>query len=470
MGTKILSSIQTKEADQYTILHEPISSIRLMERASRTFVNWFVGKFDNKERWWKVAVICGTGNNGGDGLAIARILPVGFEVSVWVLGNIGNQSADFKQNLQNLIDLQADMEEEAIPIEYWTGGDLPDLEKFDIVIDGILGSGLSRPLDGECLRWARHINAQSKHTVSIDIPTGMVADGSTVGETVFANNVFSFHAPKLAFMSPESAKHMEKFEYGDIGLHPDFLAKVETPYYYFTKEDAIKLQKPRPKFSHKGTYGHALLVAGSTGKMGACILAAEACLKSGVGLCTLAVPSDWMSIVQVSTPRAMAIDQDSMEGLEKYQAIGIGPGLGTSEESFKVLSYVLKNYKKPIVLDADALNLLSQYQELWDLVPALSILTPHPKEFERLFGSAIVDFAIKMAQEKNVVIVLKGAHTATTLPDGVCYFNSTGSTALATGGSGDTLTGIITSLLAQGYSPAEAARLGCFIAGTTTGN
>ena len=468
---KIFTVPQIRALDEYTIAHEPIASIDLMERAARTFSKWFSEKFPDRRR--RVHVLCGPGNNGGDGLAIARLLSQDhYSVNAYVLGIGRSRSPDCATNLRRL------KQSRCCPLEEVTkGGDTPCFDAGAIVIDAVFGSGLSRPVEGYWGGFLEAVNKQPVKRVAVDIPSGMFADEPTTGISVHAHYTFSFEMPKLGFFFPENAQRTGEWTYGSIGLHPDFIEKEPTPYYYTDAVAAGAFVRPRPKFSHKGRYGHALLVAGSYGMVGAAVLAARATLRSGVGLLTIHAPRCAYTVLQTSVPEAM-VHTDTHEyfitGLQtdasKYSAIGIGPGLGTAPLTARALEALLSATKKPLVLDADALNLLAANPSLMTKIPKGSILTPHLKEFERLFGPASNSFERnqlqrRKAKEPGLYIVLKGAHTAIACPDGTCHFNSTGNPGMATGGAGDVLTGIITGLLAQGRPSFEAAVFGVYLHG-----
>ena len=467
---KIFTADQTRELDAYTIDHEPIASIDLMERASLTFVHWFVNKFPDHDI--PVHVFCGSGNNGGDGLASARLLQQRFyNVTVWFCKISENPSPDFQANWDRLprrTELQIRTIEKGAP--------LPDLPENVIAIDAIFGSGLNRPVEGYWADLFQHLNEQNITRVSIDIPSGLFADQHSEGACMHADFTFSFEMPKRAFFFPENQNIVGEWSFESIGLHPDFITKTDTPFYYIDIIFAKKLLHKRQKFNHKGNFGHALLIMGSYGKVGAAILAARACLRSGVGLVTIHAPKCAYPILQMSIPEAMVnIDRhefflSEIPKLSAYKAIGVGCGIDQKRSSAEALEELLERSPIPLVLDADALNLISKNQKLVKKIPKNSILTPHPKEFERLFGATKNDFERNelqrtKARELNIYIVLKGAHTCIACPDGSCYFNATGNPGMATGGSGDVLTGIITGLLAQSYTPFEAATLGVYLHG-----
>ncbi|MEM6966255.1 MAG: NAD(P)H-hydrate dehydratase, partial [Bacteroidota bacterium] len=380
-------------------------------------------------------------------------------------------SADFSKNLQRIPPHQN------IKVYHINKGDaLPDVLAGKILIDAIFGSGLNRAVTGYWGEVLAFFNQQNQPIVSIDIPSGVFADQRTVGISVQADYTFSFQTPKLAFFFPENEKRIGKWYFDEIGLHADFYEKTKTSFFYLLKKDVQQILRPRAKFSHKGTFGHGLLIAGSYGKMGAAILAAKAALRSGAGLITTHVPKCGYTLLQTAFPEAMvSVDEhefcfSKITDFEKYNAIGIGCGLGTNALSAQGLKDFLEKVEIPIVLDADALNLISQNKTWLKLIPPGSILTPHPKEFARLFGPTDDHFERNKLQrtcskKHNIYVVLKGANTCVSTPQGHCYFNSTGNPGMATAGSGDVLTGILLSLLAQGYNPLDACLLGVYLHG-----
>ncbi len=357
--------------------------------------------------------------------------------------------------------------------------DLPEIGEDDIIIDAIFGSGLTRPVSGFIGEVIEHINAADAVTISIDIPSGLFADRHAdpkEGKIIHADYTLSFQLPKLAFLLPENDSFVGEWHILDIGLHHDYINNAEVKNFLLTKRDVQTTLRPRNKFAHKGTFGHALLIAGSYGKTGAAILASRACLRSGVGLLHTHIPKAGYEIMQTAVPECMlSIDRydnyfSEVPDLGMYNAVGIGPGLGMEKQSQMALKLLIQNFSNPIVFDADALNILAENKTWLAFLPKGSILTPHPKEFERLAGKWADDYEKlqklrDLCFKYNIYIVLKGAYTCTGTPDGMCYFNSTGNPGMATAGSGDVLTGLITGLLAQGYSPAQAATLGVYLHG-----
>lgn len=466
---KILKADQIRSWDQFTIDKQPIASIDLMERAATKCFEWL------DENGWFVysfSVFCGKGNNGGDGLAIARMLANrGCKVSVYILEFGHKGTEDFQTNLAKLHQYSS------VDIHFIQDENFHSLAKETIVIDALFGSGLTRPPDGITSSLIDHINNSGCAIISIDVPSGMSVDQSSKGNKIVkANYTLSFQCYKLAFLLAENAAYVGEVVILDIGLMPEFLTSLDTNLEIVDKTFIRSIYKPRNRFAHKGNFGHALIVAGSYGKIGAAVLAGKACLRSGVGLLTCFIPKCGYEVLQTAVPEAMVmVDANSSiitkvdDDVLKYDSIGIGPGLGTASETRAAVKELVSVYKKPIVLDADALNGLSMEKKLPSLPPG-SILTPHPKEFERLFGESKNDFeriekALKNAKLLSCTIVLKGHHTFIATASGKGYFNNTGNAGMATAGSGDVLTGMITALLAQGYSSEEASVLAVYLHG-----
>lgn len=465
---QILNAAQIRAWDEFTIEHEPIASIDLMERAAAACYQWLVQQYESRN----FSIFCAKGNNGGDGLAIARMLSSNHKVTVYILefGYLGTE--DFQTNLARLhhtpVVIKFIPNEEVIPV----------IPPADIIVDALFGSGLNRPLDGLSAQVVQRINDSGNEMVSIDIPSGLFVDSSSKGnEAVRAKHTLSFQCYKPAFLVPENEQYIGTLQILDIGLHKEYLKTFSSTHVFTDESTARTIIKPRSLFAHKGNFGHALLIAGSFGKIGAAILAAKACLRSGVGLLTVHTPACGNAIIQTAVPEAMA-DSDSNEKinttvtneLNNFDCVGVGPGIDTEYDTAALLHNIICNYKKPLVLDADALNILSQHPQWLAKLPPYSILTPHPREFERLFGHSANDFdrislAKQKAKEYTIIIILKGHHTFIGCPDGKLLFNSTGNAGMATGGSGDVLTGIITGLIAQQYPPEQAAILGVYLHG-----
>jgi len=467
---KILNAEQIRAWDQYTMAHEPIASIDLMERAATKCFewleenNWFVHSF---------SIFCGKGNNGGDGLAIARMLAArGCTVSVNILEFGHKGTDDFQSNLARLHQYPS------VTIHFVQDeANFHTLSKETVIIDALFGSGLTRPLEAITAKLVEHINKSGCQIIAIDIPSGMSVDRSSKGNPIIkANYTLSFQCYKPAFLVAENSEYTGEVVILNIGLLPEFLQSIATNSELLDGSIIRSIYKTRSRFAHKGNFGHAIIVAGSYGKIGAAVLSAKGCLRSGVGLLTFFVPKCGYEIMQTAVSEAMILtDANSSmitkidDDILKYDSLGIGPGLGTATETRAALKESFSVYKKPIVIDADALNGLSMEKNLPTFPPG-TILTPHPKEFERLFGECKNDFeriekAIAKAELLNCVIVLKGHHTFIACPNGKGYFNNTGNAGMATAGSGDVLTGMLTGLLAQDYSSEETAILGVYLHG-----
>ncbi|GBU07448.1 carbohydrate kinase [Bacteroidales bacterium] len=465
--------MQIKAIDAYTISGEPISSIDFMERSAQQFAKK-VMSCTNANR--KIYVFAGPGNNGGDALAVSRImLENGYSVVVYLFNPKGKLSENCSLNKDRLWRMEG-----VHFVEVRDSFDPPDLKKEDVVIDGLFGIGLSRPLAGGFLAVVHYLNQSSAHIISLDIPSGLLADGDLQADDeaiICADKTFTFQFPKLSFFFPESGRYVGDWDLLDIELHTEAIEKEESSFLALSRVKIKSLLKKRGRFSHKGNFGHGLLIAGSKGMMGAAILASKAAMRSGIGLLTSHVPGMGDFILQTSVPEVMtSIDANAdffttLPDIAPYKAIAIGPGLGLQKDSALALEKLLSCSVAPLLIDADALNLIAKNPLLIDKIPKESILTPHPKEFDRLFGSAAscskerLANALEFAAKTQTYLVLKGAYTAICMPTGLCYFNTTGNAGMATAGSGDCLTGIILSLLAQSYSPADAALLGVYLHG-----
>ena len=469
---KIFTTAQVADLDKYTIVNEPVESIDLMERASIRVAEWMAGHVDSKQR---IAFFAGPGNNGGDALAVARLLSQkNFRVKVFIPNSERHLSDCFLINLKRLNFIL-----EVATINWNSSEELPDLSSYDLIVDGLFGTGLSRPLSGFPSLLVKHLNNSGVPILSIDIPSGLMGEdnGSNDNEAIIrATYTLTFEFPKLSFFFKENEDFIGKWEILPIGLHPDGILRTETPWHYTVLSEMAAIVKQRGKFSHKGTFGHALLAAGSYGKMGAAILAARGCLRSGVGLLTVHLPGAGNQIMQIAVPEAMVSVDESENVISRiqltdaYKVVGIGPGIGKATETVNAFKALLATFRAPLVIDADALNILSEHPDMLNDIPAGSILTPHPTEFERLAGHSESGFkrlmlGRKFSETHGVILILKGAHTAIISPDGNCWFNSTGNPGMATAGSGDVLTGILSGLIAQGYSPSEAALLGVYLHG-----
>ena len=469
---KIFPTSDIKQLDACTIEQEPIASIDLMERAAKALTRAIAARWGKDTRF---TVFAGPGNNGGDALAVARLLQEdGYEVETFLFNTKDHLSPDCAANMERLA---------ALPgvnfHEITTQFVFPKLTEEDVIIDGLFGSGLNKPLSGGFAAVVKFINASPAYVVSIDIPSGLMGEDNSYNVAsgiVRADLTLSLQLPKLAFLFPENETYVGEWKLLDIGLSKKAMAEMPSNYQLTGPGEVVALLKPRGKFAHKGNFGRALLIAGSQGMAGASILAARACLRSGVGLLTVHVPFCNNGIVQTAVPEAMT-DLDLSDtcfaaatDTDDFQAVAVGPGLGRSPETVAALAEQIETSDTPMVLDADALNILGENRSLLSRLPKGSLLTPHPVELERLVGKCRNSFerlerARDLAASADVHIVLKGAYTAVISPDGKCRFNTTGNPGMATAGSGDVLTGILLALLAQGYEPGAAAQLGVFVHG-----
>ncbi|OON70670.1 NAD(P)H-hydrate dehydratase [Hymenobacter sp. CRA2] len=467
---KLLTAAQTRQADAATIEHEGISSLALMERAATAFVDWLTARLAPAEAG-AVLVLCGPGNNGGDGLAAARLLHQrGYQVQVGLLP-ADKHSADFEANRRQL--------PAAVSVADWPPQELPPIQPGTVVIDALFGTGLSRPLEGAAAALVQHLNAAQARVVSIDLPSGLFTNAPQPADSpvVRARHTVTFELPKLALLLPQNASYVGQWHAVPIGLSPQFLAEVSADMHLVDAALLADKLPARPTFAHKGTFGHALLLAGSKGKIGAAVLAAHACLRGGVGLLTVQVPGVGYPVLQTAVPEAMCLTDtckthlSELPDLKPYNAVGMGPGIGQDDMTRAALEELLCTARAPLVLDADALNLLGANRSLLDLMPPGTLLTPHPKEFERLTEKARDDYhrlelLRGFARQYQCYVLLKGAYSCLAAPDGQLYFNTTGNPGMATGGSGDILTGLCTALRAdQRLSPLDAALLAIYAHG-----
>jgi NAD(P)H-hydrate epimerase len=471
---KLFETSKIKEIDKYTIENEPIASIDLVERAASVFVNEFCRRYASRRN--RIYVFAGQGNNGADALAVSRLLAEqGYNVFTYLITPFGKLSQDCEENRRRLKEIENKQYEEVV-----SSFSPPVFDPQDIIIDGLFGSGLNRPLDGGFAKIVDYINHSESTVISIDIPSGLFGEDNKENNPQYiiqADLTLTFEFPKLSFLLPENADFVGEWKMLPIGLHPDALLKTKTPYGLITEDDIASLIHKRDRFSHKGDFGHALLMAGSAGKMGAAVLSAKSCMRSGAGLLTVHLPGKGENLMQIALPEAMT-DADrnpdyitELPLFSDYDAIGIGPGIGVNDATKAVLDRLFEiGEDKPLVLDADALNIIAANSELLHKIPQNSVITPHPKEFDRLAGSSENAYermqkARSIAAEQKICIVLKGANTAVCTPAGKVFFNTSGNPGMATAGSGDVLTGIILGLLAQGYGSEEASVIGVYLHG-----
>lgn len=471
---KVFTTEQIRELDRKTIEEEGITSLQLVERVAEGVASEVVSHLHANSM---IAVFAGPGNNGADALAAARMLcEQGYKPEVYLFNIGGNRlSADCRICRDQLLEVSSDIRFTEVVKQF----NRPHLSANHIVIDGLFGTGLSEPLNGGFRELVKYIADSGAFVISIDVPSGLFGDWNpnvVMRNVMHASVTLGVQFPHLCFFLEDNAPVVGKWKTLDIGLSRKEIRRTAAPFYQVERADVAKLLRQREEFCSKADFGSALLIAGSYGMMGAAILSARGALRSGAGKVTVYSPRCGYEAVQSAVPEAMFAAANSDISINEirlnrpYDAIGIGPGIGTSEQTMVALERFLASYDRPLVIDADALNCIASRQNLMNHVPVMSILTPHAGEFDRLFGQqanaeARLVKAIELARQHNVLIVLKGRYTTIVRPDGRLYFNSSGTPAMATPGSGDVLTGVITSLLAQGYRPEVAALAGVYIHG-----
>jgi hydroxyethylthiazole kinase-like uncharacterized protein yjeF len=468
---KLFSKEQIYAGDKLTAERQNISSTELMERAGTQIFNWMHRRMQGAQV--PIHVFCGIGNNGGDGLVLARhLITHGYNVYTYVINYSDKRSKDFLINYDRIKNTTKKW-----PTLLKCTEDFPEIHQNDIIVDAVFGIGLNRPVDDWVKKLFQHFRATKAFTMSIDIPSGLYTDKpiEDPDAVVYAGFTLSFASPKLVFFLPETAKYTVQWEILDIGLDPEFLYTTATEAQLIGKHEVLPNYMPRDKFSHKGTFGHALIIGGSYGKIGAVTLAGRAALAAGAGLVSAYVPKCGYMPLQASFPEAMVITDSDEEKITTIDfditptVVGFGIGVGTDAKTVSAFEAFLKTNKAPLVIDADGLNILAKKKALLKLLPELSILTPHPKELERLVGSWKDDFeklkkAKAFAKKHKVILVLKGANTITIFNEQL-FVNTTGNPGLATAGSGDVLTGVVTGLIAQGYHSSVAAIFGVYLHG-----
>ncbi len=469
---KIFTSEQIRQIDQYTITNEPVSPYDLMERASREL---FARITTLVNRNSDIMVFAGTGNNGGDGLAVTRmLLDSGYRASAFIINISPRRSPEWEVNLSLLNNIGGTP---AVVVD--DSASLPVIPSGTVVVDAIFGSGLTRSPEGLAAEAIRLINKSDSLVISLDVPSGLAGENGEDFDKdaiVKADYTLAIQFPRLSFMFAENYCFTGDWMVVPIGLHPAAIARTDTPYYLLDASAVAPLLRKRGKFDHKGDFGHALLAAGSYGKMGAAILGASAAMHTGAGLLTCHVPLKGYQIIQIAVPEAMAeTDQSELVVSEiadpgRFDAVAIGPGIGCKPNAQKAVNKLLSEYDGPLVLDADAINILGMNREWLKMMKPGTILTPHPKEFARIAGDSNTGFErlqrqLEITAGYNCIVVLKGAHTSVSLPGGRVFFNTSGNPGMATAGSGDVLTGIVLGLLAQGYSPEDAAITAVYLHG-----
>lgn len=468
---KILTAEQLKEADRITLEKQEITSNELMERAAGLVYEEIHKRLQNADI--PIKIFCGIGNNGGDGLVIGRLLiDKGYDVTIYVVNYSDQRSKDFLVNYDHVKNMTKKW-----PVLLKSEDDFPEIKVGDFVVDAIFGLGLNRPLVDWVANLVRHINKSGAFVLSVDMPSGLMADMPSEGgdSIVRANYTISFQAPKMAFYLPDTAEYVGELQILEIGLDREYLKEITAAAQLIFREEARVLYRPRNKFSHKGTYGHALMIGGSYGKIGSICLASTAALRAGAGMVSVFVPKCGYEIIQSILPEAMVLTDENEKHLSNIEfdldpsVIGFGVGVGTGDETVAAFEELLKKNKKPMLIDADGLNILSKNKEFLKFLPEGTVLTPHPKELERLVGRWKDDFeklekVQEFVKEYKIILVLKGAYTFTITPEGM-YINTSGNAGMATAGSGDVLSGVISAFISQGYEPLRAAVFGVYLHG-----
>ncbi len=478
---KLFSQQQIKEWDAYTIIHEPIESFRLMERAAKACTEEIIKIIEDRHFRSSIAddhtikIFCGTGNNGGDGLVIARELSRrNFKVETYIVRYSEHCSDDFLFFHSKMVEVKKNR-----IVDINSENDIPEIHPDDLIIDAIFGSGLNKPVEGLAAEVINRINNGNARVIAVDMPSGLHGDGTSITRNspiIKANSTLTFQVPRIAFMMPENAEYIGNWEVINIHLSEEFLQNTSTMFHYLTEDSIKPMIHRRSPFSHKGNYGHALLIAGSYGKIGAAVLASMAALRVGAGLLTTNIPKCGYDILQTSIPEAMVVCDAELNMIstpikpDNYTAIGIGPGIGMHSSTQNFLKVLIQQTTLPLILDADAINILAENKTWLAFLPKGCVFTPHPKEFERLVGKSSDNFNRMEMQrafsiKNQCYVILKGAHTCISFPDGQLFFNSTGNPGMATAGSGDVLTGMLTGLMAQGYTAAATCMIGVFLHG-----
>jgi len=482
---RILNAAQMREADRFTIEEIGIPSLVLMENAGRQVVAAMEAAYESRLNG-RVAVLCGRGNNGGDGFVVARTLVQrGVDTSVFVIGSLAEVRGDAKTNLDILGRLGVTVVE--IGDEQSWELHFSEISQSTVIVDAIFGTGLKAPLGGMMETVVADINASSIPIVSIDVPSGLSADTPhIIGDCVDASMTVTLAAPKLPLVLPPGEEHAGDVVIADIGIPHEVIDGVEGQHIeLLTPEQLRDVVEPRAADSHKGDFGRVTIVAGSRGKTGAAHLAALGALRSGAGLVTVATPSSVLPIVASMAAEMMteplaesaegSIAGDAIERvLElRHDVIACGPGIGRGPGVAEFVRALLDRATVPLVLDADAITMLADDPgRLTGREERDVIITPHPGEMARLVGSSVeevqanrIDMATDFATTHRVYVVLKGHRTIIATPDGHIYINPTGNAGMATGGTGDVLTGMIAAWLAQLLDAEGACRLAVFLHG-----
>jgi len=477
----VLDNEAMREADRHTIEDLGVPSLDLMENAAAGVVDAIRDSFPEARR---ILILCGSGNNGGDGLATARLLAGGdLEMNVLLFADPRKLSPDAAENFRQA-------ETAGVPIVVVEGEDLSALDTElapnppDLIVDALLGTGIDRPLRGRLAEVVRRIEEAEPPVIAVDVPTGLSGSSTGVpGPVMPADLTVTFAALKHCHVLPPACLHCGEVAVVDIGIPPT-VVESGSDLRWVEAEDAALLLPHRHTASHKGSFGHLLLVAGAEGRGGAVAMAAQAAVVAGSGLVTMAVPKPAVSVVDGACLEAMTHpmatdDRGQMAGPEgldeligRMTAVASGPGMGTGDGAAATLEWILDTWKGSLLLDADAINLLAGRPERLAGREQPPVLTPHPGELARLLGRETEDVvsdrvaaARDAAERAQAVVVAKGFRTVIADPDGEVFINPTGDAGLASGGSGDVLTGTIGAFLAQGLDPVRAAIVGCWLHG-----
>lgn len=471
---KIFSKEQIYEGDALTAKKQGITSTDLMERAGTQIFNWLHMRMQGAQV--PIHVFCGIGNNGGDGLVVARhLITHGYNVKTYIVNFSKTRSKDFLINYERIKNTSKDW-----PVLLNDAVEFPVIDERDIIVDAIFGIGLNRPIEDWVKQLFNHFRTVKAFVLSIDVPSGLATDTVPTNEECVVNSGYtlSFQTPKLVFFLPETAKYTVQWEVLDIGIDPEYLFTTPTEAELIGKNEVLPIYKPRQKYSHKGDFGHVLVIGGSYGKIGAVTLASRGVLTIGAGKVTAYMPKCGYVPLQASFPEAMVITDTDNEKITKINfsiepdVIAFGVGAGTDTKTSSAFEAFLKTNKTPLVIDADGINILAKKKTLLKLLPENTVLTPHPKELEGIIGKWKDDFdklkkTKAFSKKYKCIVVIKGANTITVFGDKL-YVNATGNPSLATAGTGDVLTGMITGLIAQGYDALAATIFGVYLHGKSS--
>jgi len=460
--------------ERQTLTQENTKFHDLVERVGNAAANEIASHWRPSVR---TVIFAGPGNDGAYALMTASsLLERGYVPHIYLFNIGGNSLNDECRRCRDILRAKysSDVLEEVV-----TKFNIPELGVSDLVIDGLFGPELRQPLTGGFMSLVRYINESGATVVSLDMPSGMCGDWNhnvSARNVVKADVTLALQYPRLPFFFADFAGLAGQWRVLDIGYSREAAENRQSSFYLIEDDEVRSLLKPREPFSNKSDYGSACLVAGSYGMVGASVLACMGALRAGAGKVTVYGPQCSFSVVQTAAPEAMFMSDKSHHEIsditlpDTFSAIGVGPGIGTSEATVDALDSFIKRYRSPLVLDADALNCIALRPALLNHIPVLSVITPHAGEFDRLFGKqssheARLLKAVEVSRKYNLLILLKGHYTTLVRPDGKIYINSSGSPAMATPGSGDVLTGVLTAFMAQGYKPEVAALIAAFVHG-----